>query len=64
MRKVPVNLPLLFKVLWLVQNGANLNAVGGRHRQSPLHLAARGAHLAILQILIEAGEYILIIELS
>ncbi|XP_057667659.1 putative ankyrin repeat protein RF_0381 [Diorhabda carinulata] len=40
---------------WLLNKGANVNAVGGRHRQNALHVATRGPYLALMRILVEAG---------
>ncbi|KAG5892950.1 hypothetical protein JTB14_015001 [Gonioctena quinquepunctata] len=45
-------------VRWLLKKGASVNSVGGRHRQSALHIAARGGHLNIMRILIDAGANI------
>ncbi|KAJ8960761.1 hypothetical protein NQ318_020054 [Aromia moschata] len=39
----------------LLERGANVNAVGGRQRQSALHIAARAARLPIMRILVDAG---------
>nr|XP_023016292.1 uncharacterized protein LOC111505674 [Leptinotarsa decemlineata] len=51
-------------VRWLLKKGATVNAVGGRHRQSALHVAARGAYLGVMRILIEAGADINVVDLD
>lgn len=46
-------------VRWLLRRGANVNVMGGRQRQSALHIAARAAHLLIIKALVDTGNYII-----
>lgn len=43
-------------VRWLLRKGASVNSLGGRLRQTPLHVATRANHVAVMKLLIETGK--------
>ncbi|CAH2014954.1 unnamed protein product [Acanthoscelides obtectus] len=45
-------------VKWLIKKGADVNAVGGRHRHTPLHVSARSGNLDVIKALVEGGANI------
>ncbi|CAH0556691.1 unnamed protein product [Brassicogethes aeneus] len=51
-------------VRWLVRKCAKVNYLGGRMRQSALHMAARGNHVGVMEILIDAGANVNIIDVE
>ncbi|CAH1183646.1 unnamed protein product [Phaedon cochleariae] len=51
-------------VRWLLKRGANVKAIGGRHRQSALHVATRGTRLDVIRILVEAGADINAVDIE
>ncbi|XP_066260535.1 putative ankyrin repeat protein RF_0381 [Euwallacea similis] len=42
-------------VQFLIRKSVNLNVCAGRHRQTPLHIAAKLGHHSMLKLLIESG---------